>query len=67
MSKINDSIINTWLKQVLTLISSKLNTRIIYLTKFKRPINLKEPKTLDEKIQWLKFYTYYKNPLVTLM
>lgn len=33
--------------------------------KFKKPIHLKDPKTLDEKIQWLKFNTYYKNPLVT--
>lgn len=26
---------------------------------------MRNPKTLDEKIQWLKFNTYYKNPLVT--
>ena len=30
----------------------------------KQKINLKNPQTLDEKIQWLKFNTYYKNPLV---
>lgn len=65
MSKLKDSIISTWFKQVLTLISPKLNTRVIYLTKFKRPINLKDPQTLDEKIQWLKFNNYYKNALVT--
>lgn len=48
----------------LTLISPRLNTEIIYLLKFKRRINLNSPKTLDEKIQWLKFHTYYKNDLV---
>lgn len=60
-----DSKIGKVFKQTLTRISPKLNTRVVYLTKFKRPINLKNPKTLDEKIQWLKFNTYYKNPLVT--
>ena len=60
-----DSKIGKIFKQTLTRISPKLNTRVVYLTKFKRPINLKNPKTLDEKIQWLKFNTYYKNPLVT--
>ena len=51
-------------KSFLTLISPKLNTRIIYRIKFKKSINLKNPKTIDEKIQWLKFNDYYKNELV---
>lgn len=46
-------------------ISPKLNTRVIYFFKFKKRINLKNPQTLDEKIQYLKFHDYYKNPLVT--
>lgn len=33
--------------------------------KFKKRINLKNPQTLDEKIQYLKFHDYYQNPLVT--
>lgn len=65
MSKITESKFSTWFKQTLTRISPKLNTRVVYLMKFKKPINLKSPRTLDEKIQWLKFNTYYKNPLVT--
>lgn len=28
-------------------------------------LNLKNPQTLNEKMQWLKLNTYYKNPLVT--
>lgn len=60
-----DSNIGKFFKQTLTRISPQLNTRVVYLMKFKRPIDLKNPKTLDEKIQWLKFNTYYKNPLVT--
>lgn len=62
---LTESKLSKWFKQSLTRISPKLNTRIVYFTKFKRPINLRRPKTLDEKIQWLKFNTYYKNPLVT--
>lgn len=53
-----------WFKSMLTRISPKLNTYIIYFIKFHRPINLKHPRTLDEKIQWLKFNTYYKNSLI---
>jgi len=49
----------------LTLISPKLNTKVIYWGKFHKPLDLDNPQTLDEKIQWLKFNTYYKNPLVT--
>lgn len=53
-------------KQILTLISPRLNTEVVYFFKFKRKINLKNPQTLDEKIQWLKLYKYKKMPLVTL-
>lgn len=52
-------------RQLLTRISPSLNTRVVYYSKFKKPINLKHPKTLDEKIQWLKLNDYYNNPLVT--
>ena len=62
---ITESKLSKWFKQTLTRISPKLNTRVLYLTKFKKPINLNNPQTLDEKIQWLKFNTYYQNPLVT--
>lgn len=53
-----------WFKSTLTLISPRLNTEVVYLTKFHKRINLKKPKTLDEKIQWLKFHDYKGNTLV---
>lgn len=53
-----------WFKTTLTRISPKLNTRVLYFAKFRRPIKLRNPRTLDEKIQWLKFNDYYKNELV---
>ncbi len=65
MSAITESRFSTWFKRFLTRISPKLNTRVIFFFKFKKRINLKDPKMLDEKIQWLKFHDYYKNPLVT--
>lgn len=60
-----DSKFSHWFKQTLTRISPRLNTRAVYFMKFKKRINLKNPQTLDEKIQYLKFHDYYKNPLVT--
>lgn len=65
MLKVKRNPIGKYFKQALTLISPRLNTEVIYFVKFKKRINLKSPKTLDEKIQWLKFNTYYKNSLVT--
>lgn len=58
-------VIGKWFKIWLTWISPKLNTEALYFFHFKRRIDLKNPKTLDEKIQWLKFNRYYPNPLVT--
>ena len=52
-------------RQMLTRISPRLNSRVVYYSKFHKPLRLKNPQTLDEKIQWLKLNTYYKNPLVT--
>ena len=60
LSKLKDQLIT-----YTTLLSPKLNTRIRYWQCFHKKINLKNPQTLDEKIQWLKFNTYYKNHLVT--
>ena len=62
---IMESKFGCWFKCSLTRISPKLNTRVVYFIKLKKPLHLKHPQTLDEKIQWLKFNTYYKNPLVT--
>lgn len=52
-------------KSFLTKISPRLNTEILYLVKYKKFINLSNPQTMDEKIQWLKLNTYLDNPLVT--
>ncbi|MBE5743458.1 MAG: hypothetical protein E7358_01930 [Clostridiales bacterium] len=36
------------------LISDRLYLKLLYFTKFKRKLNLKNPKTFNEKLQWLK-------------
>lgn len=52
-------------RMLLTDISPKLNTKFVYRRTFGKPIDLHNPTTLDEKIQWLKLNTYYNNQLVT--
>lgn len=54
-----------WFYYMLSPISPILTSRILYWRKFKRPLNLKTPETLNEKIMWLKLNTYAHNPLVT--
>lgn len=49
---------------LLTMISPTLNTKFRYKLGFGRALDLKNPRTLNEKILWLKLNTYHKNPLV---
>lgn len=53
-----------WPKYLLCTISSELCVKYWYFHFFKKPLNLKNPRTLDEKIQWMKLYYYKDNPLV---
>lgn len=48
----------------LSLVSPKLNTQAAYLMKFGRRLDLSRPVTLNEKVLWLKFNTYWENALV---
>ena len=59
------AIIGRQFRMLLTDISPKLNTKYVYHRTFGKPIDLQNPTTLDEKIQWLKLNTYYNNQLVT--
>lgn len=65
MKNIKQSNFSRNFKSLLTKISPRLNTEVLYLLKYKKFINLSSPKTMDEKIQWLKLHTYLNNPLVT--
>lgn len=45
-------------------VSPKLSAKFWYRRYMKQPLDLDHPKTLDEKIQWMKLYYYKDNPLV---
>ena len=51
-------------RRSLTWISPKLNTAVIYRSRFGKKLDLKHPETLNEKILWLKFNSYWNNQLV---
>ena len=48
----------------LSLISPTAVSRIRYKNNFGRPLDLKNPKEFNEKLQWLKLNDYQNNPLV---
>lgn len=52
-------------KRVLSTISPTLCSKVLYRLIFHKKLNLKNPKTFNEKLMWLKLNTYYKNDLVT--
>ncbi len=52
-------------KKTLTRLSPRLATHIFYLKKFKKKLNLKNPKTFNEKILWLKLNQYKDNQLIS--
>ena len=64
LSDIKNAVTDTFFK-VLTLISPKLNTQVLYRLKFGKWLDWTNPQTSNEKILWLKLHTYYKNPLIT--
>lgn len=62
---IYDSSFSREFKQLLTILSPRLNTEVVFFFKYKRRINLRRPQLLDEKIQWLKLNRYLGNPVIT--
>ena len=54
-----------WFGRLLAVISPTLASHYWYWGLFKRPLRLRKPVTLNEKLQWLKLNTYRNNPLVT--
>ena len=52
-------------KRSISTISPRLATEIIYYKNFGRRLHLNAPQDFNEKIQWLKLNTYYKNEWIT--
>lgn len=55
---------NMAFRYVLTRISPKLNIKVLFWVNFHRNIDLRHPRTLDEKLQWMKLNYYNDNALV---
>lgn len=49
---------------LLTIISPTLNTKALYLRMFGKKLDLNHPKTLNQKLLWLKLNHYMTDPLV---
>lgn len=47
--------------KISTIISPMLNTKITYRRAFHKKLDMKHPRTLNEKVLWLKFNTYKDN------
>lgn len=54
---------NRFAKELSKLIPDALYLRVIYYRKFHKRLNLKNPKTFNEKMQWLKIFD--RNPIYT--
>lgn len=48
----------------MTRISPMLNTKVLYRYNFKKKLDLEHPITLNDKILWLKFNTYWNNETI---
>lgn len=53
-----------FISRCLNLLSPTLNTRLFYFYKKRKWPNLKNPKTFDEKISWLKLHKYNESDLI---
>ena len=53
---------NLKIKEILSTISPKMTTYLMWFYNFRKPLDLKNPKDINEKLQFLKLRTYYDNP-----
>lgn len=54
-----------WVKRALRVLPDGTYLRLRYLIAFRKPLHLKNPRTFNEKLQWLKLYD--RNPEYTRM
>lgn len=53
------------IRKIISTLSPRMATQLLYRHRFNRKLNLDNPVTLNEKLQWLKLNTYNNNDLVT--
>lgn len=56
---------NKKIKAILCTISPTFTTRLMYLFNFQKPLHLKNPRNINEKLQNLKLGEYYDNGTIT--
>lgn len=54
-----------WVRILLSTFSPVYASKYLYKKAFSKKLDLKNPKTLNEKCMWLKLHTYYNHPLIT--
>lgn len=54
-----------WFILILSTVSPVLASKVIFYIVMDKKLDLNSPKTLNEKIMWLKLNTYKNNPLIT--
>lgn len=52
---------------ILSYLSPSAGTKLVYYITMEKKLNLKNPKTLNEKIQYLKLHDYKNNELITTL
>ena len=57
--------LGNYIGKIICQISPVLASKFWFFIYFRRKLDLKRPKTLDEKLMWLKLNKYWHNPLVT--
>lgn len=55
---------NIWFRYLMTMLSPKLTINMLFRLCHHRKPDLDNPKTLDEKLQWMKLHYYIDNELV---
>ncbi|MGI6280447.1 MAG: ATP-grasp fold amidoligase family protein, partial [Acutalibacteraceae bacterium] len=60
-----DTIMNAVIEKITHLIPDAIYVKMLYRIRMHYPLNLKEPKSFNEKLQWIKLYD--RNPLYTKM
>lgn len=58
--------IKTTIRNAITIVSPKLSSKLLYRRYFHRKLNLKNPKSFNEKVCWLKLNSYSNNDTVKI-
>lgn len=58
IKRVNNFLVRKWIENSKNVKSDELYLRVLYFLRMHKLLNLSNPKTLNEKIQWLKLYAY---------